>query len=85
VNALIDGELTDLRNDVAHALSDATGNAALSVDEALHLDRVDTWLPLTKCIVRRMLKNEFPKEFMPWLHEDGTIAWQQPHDTSPRV
>ena len=73
INDLLNRELTDLRNDVAHALSDETGTVALSVDEALHVVRVETWLPLLRCIVRRMMKNEFPKEFLSHLAEDGSV------------
>lgn len=46
----------------------------LSADEALHLAKVSHWLPLLKCGVRRMLKNEFPNEYLPHLLEDGTIV-----------
>jgi Methylamine utilization protein MauJ len=61
---LLDHELTDLRDNIAHALSDKSGEIKHMADEALHGDRVRTWLPLTKSIVRLMLKNEFPKEFL---------------------
>ncbi len=70
---LIHHELTDLRNEVAHALSDKTGVIAVSADETLHISRVLQWVPLTKCIVRRMLKNEFPDEYLPYLREDGNL------------
>lgn len=73
INDLLDKELTDLRVDIAHTLSDESGEITLSVDEALHLAKVNHWLPLLKCIVRRMLKNEFPDEYLPYLQEDGTI------------
>jgi hypothetical protein len=71
---VIDSELYPLRNDVAHALSSGSGELKLSADEMLHTERVNKWLPLTKCIVRRMLKNEFPEEFLTYLREDGTIT-----------
>ena len=74
INDLLDKELTDLRVDIAHTLSDESGEVTLSVDEALHLARVNHWLPLLKCIVRRLLKNEFPDEYLPYLQEDGTIV-----------
>jgi hypothetical protein len=73
INDLLDHELLDLRNDLAHALSDTTKTVALSVDEALHIARVETWLPLLRCVVRRMMKNEFPESFLSHLAEDGTI------------
>lgn len=71
---ILDKELTQLRLDVAHALSSQTGAMTMSADEALHTERVNKWLGLTKCIVRRMLKNEFPTEFLPFLLEDGSIV-----------
>jgi hypothetical protein len=77
-NALLQGELLDLRNAVAHALSDKTGEMQVSTDEALHIEMINAWLPITKCIVRRMLKNEFPDEFLSFLREDGTIAPSTP-------
>jgi hypothetical protein len=71
---ILDKELTRLRLDVAHALSGSTGTMTMSADEALHIERVNKWLGLMKCIVRRMLKNEFPHEFLPFLLEDGTVV-----------
>jgi methylamine utilization protein MauJ len=71
---VIDKKLYPLRVDVAHAISSQTGELTLSIDELLHTQNLNQWLPLTKCIVRRMLKNEFPTEFLPYLKEDGTIV-----------
>jgi hypothetical protein len=71
---LMKRELDDLRNDVAHALSDATGTITMSVDATLHVARVRKWLPVMKVIVRRLLKNEFPQEYLPFLLEDGTLV-----------
>lgn len=71
---VIDKILAPLRVNIAHALSLKSGELALSVDELLHTQQVNNWLPLTKCIVRRMLKDEFPTEFLAYLREDGTIV-----------
>jgi hypothetical protein len=71
---VIDKILAPLRVNIAHALSLQSGELTLSVDELLHTQQVNNWLPLTKCIVRRMLKDEFPTEFLPYLKEDGTIV-----------
>lgn len=71
---LMKAELNDLRNDVAHALSDDTGTIGVSADTSLHVARVRKWLPLMKVIVRRMLKNEFPVQYLPFLNEDGTLT-----------
>lgn len=71
---VIDKTLTPLRVDVAHALSTKSGELTMSVDELLHIDKVNKWLLPAKCIVRRMLKNEFPTEFLSYLRDDGTIV-----------
>ncbi|HEV2176202.1 MAG TPA: methylamine utilization protein MauJ [Terriglobia bacterium] len=74
IKHIVDSYLRPLRNEVSHALSEDSGEINLSVDEMLHVVRVNRWLHLTKCIARRMLKNEFPNEFLPYLQEDGSIA-----------
>jgi hypothetical protein len=67
--------LRPLRDKIGHALGLLEGEElTLSADELLHTEEVNRWLPLTKCIVRRMLKNEFPSEFLPYLREDGTVT-----------
>jgi hypothetical protein len=73
INRLIDDHLRPLRNRVAHGALDE-GEPVLSADEAMDLREVYKWLPLTKCIVRRMLKNEFPNEFLSYIKEDGTVV-----------
>lgn len=71
---IVDNILRPLRVDIAHALSATSGELKLSVDELLHTQTVNNWLPLTKCIVRRLLKDEFPTQFLSYLREDGTIV-----------
>ena len=71
---VIDSVLKPLRDNVAHALSSASGELTMSVDELLHIEQLGRWLSLTKCMVRRMLKNEFPSEFLSYLRDDGTIV-----------
>jgi hypothetical protein len=63
-----------LRDKIAHALSGSSGMLTMSADELLHISEVNRWLPLTKCVVRRMVKNEFPTQFLRYLRDDGTIA-----------
>jgi hypothetical protein len=70
---VIDKVLYPMRVDIAHAISSQSGELTLTVDELLHTQNLHKWLPLTKCMVRRMLKNDFPADFMPYLQEDGTI------------
>lgn len=66
--------LRPLRDNIAHALFEDTGEITLSADDLLDHAKLNHWLPLTKCVVRRMLKNEFPDEFLSYLREDGTIG-----------
>jgi hypothetical protein len=66
--------LQPIRVDIAHALSSKSGELTMSVDELLHLEKINKWLLTTKCIIRRMLKNEFPREFLSYLRDDGTIV-----------
>jgi hypothetical protein len=61
-----------IRNRIAHALV-GTGELGYSIDNASDLQTVFHWLPLSKCMVRRIVKNEFPTEFMPGWREDGSF------------
>lgn len=74
ITSVIDDLLAPLRIDVAHALLTASEELTLSVDELLHVRKINRWLSFTKCIVRRVLKNEFPSEFLSYLKEDGAIV-----------
>ncbi len=65
--------LQPLRVNIAHALSAKSGELTMSADELLHVQNVSKWLLPTKCIVRRILKNEFPTEFLSYVREDGTF------------
>jgi hypothetical protein len=67
---VIDSVLKPLRDRVAHALTTAKGDLTLSVDELLHTRQVTLRLPMVKCIVRRMLKNDFPSEFLSHLPDE---------------
>lgn len=69
---IYDQKLNPLRVDVAHGFLEK-GELRLSADELLHTHRVEELLPITKCITRRMLKNEFPNQFLAFLGEDGVI------------
>jgi hypothetical protein len=62
-NRVIDTQLVPLRNAVAHAILDS-GELGVSADDLLKLEKIHYWLPSTRVIVRRMLRNEFPNEFL---------------------
>lgn len=61
--------LKPLRHNIAHALTEGSGELTVSADDLLDFYHVNKWLPHTKCIVRRMLKNDFPTEFLSYLRE----------------
>jgi hypothetical protein len=71
-NHVIDVHLVPLRNTVAHAILDS-GELGMSSDDILKLDKVQYWLPATRVIVRRMLRNEFPSEFLLHLPPTGDV------------
>jgi len=60
---IFENHLNLLRVAIAHALFESA-ELALSTDDSLNIETVIKWLPVVKCIVRRMLKNEFPDDFL---------------------
>jgi hypothetical protein len=60
---ITESKLTPLRNEVAHGILD-TGEPGMSIDDMLKLERVNLWLPLTRTIARRILKNSFREQFL---------------------
>lgn len=73
-STVINKILDPLRNNIAHALAfPKTDELTMSTDELLHTEQVNKWLALTKCIVRRMLKTDFPAEFLPYLDDNGNL------------
>ena len=71
-NRIVDDHLRPLRNGIAHSVLDDK-EIAVSADESVGSGKLIKWLPLTKCMVRRMLRNEFPQEFLAFLSEDGSF------------
>ncbi|MCU1303343.1 MAG: hypothetical protein JWQ87_3627 [Candidatus Sulfotelmatobacter sp.] len=65
-NQIIDDELRPLRDKVAHGIMDS-GELGISADDLVKVERVNFWLPLTRTMVRRMLKNDFGNEFLSYL------------------
>jgi hypothetical protein len=70
VNQVIDDYLRPVRDRIAHAVL-GSGTLTLSADEDLDVREIYKWLSLMKCIVRHMLKSDFPKEFLPYLNKLG--------------
>ncbi len=60
---IIESKLMPLRNEIAHGILDS-GELGMSIDDMLKLERVNLWLPLTRTIARRMLKNTFRDQFL---------------------
>lgn len=60
---IIERELIPLRTSIAHALFE-TAELSLSLDSYETHEKVNRFLPATKCMARRMLKNDFPGEFL---------------------
>lgn len=69
-NQIIDDWLRPVRDRVAHAILDS-GELTLSADEDLDVRELYKWLSLMRCLVRHMLKSDFPSEFLPYLNEKG--------------
>jgi len=61
---VIDADLKPLRIKVAHALFESGGELPLSSDDLTHTHSITKRLLVTKCLVRRMLKNDFPTDFL---------------------
>jgi hypothetical protein len=62
-SAVIENQLRPMRVNIAHALFE-TGELGLSVDDYLNVESLLNWLPVAKCMIRRMLKNEFADQFL---------------------
>lgn len=63
IGNVVENILEPLRKKIAHALSES-GEWLLSTDEALHINEIHKWLPLAKCISRKLIKIDFQSEFL---------------------
>jgi hypothetical protein len=64
---LMDGVLVEVRNQIGHALwSPARGVSGelVNLDDRTFHRKVHQWLPLMKAMARRMLKTDFPGQFL---------------------
>jgi hypothetical protein len=73
INNIFDNQLRPIRDKVAHGLLDS--GDFLLLDNAEDRQTVSKWLPLLRCLARRVMKNDF-KEYLEYLKEDGTIEEQ---------
>lgn len=67
---IIDDRLRPLRKRIAHAITD-DGELGVCIDDISTVNEVHGWLPLTKCLVRHMLKDTFPQEYLSNLDSSG--------------
>jgi hypothetical protein len=67
-----DDFLEPLRNRIAHSIFGDTGSEPWE-ESIEHFEDVNNWLPLTQIIVRRILKNEFPNEFLVGVPDDDLV------------
>jgi len=85
LNNLVDNELRPIRDRIAHGILD--DGDFLLLDRQDDRDRVSHWLPLMRCMARRVMKNDFA-EYLEYLNEDGSISESpqaNPGQTTPSV
>jgi hypothetical protein len=71
INNLFDNELRLIRDRIAHGILDDGDFLLLDSQEDREL--VSKWLPLLRCMARRVMKNDF-KDYLEYLNEDGSIT-----------
>jgi hypothetical protein len=62
LNDVIDKELDGIRLRIAHAVL-RSGEPTALIDDGHDRILINEWLPLTKCIARALLRNEFTDLF----------------------
>lgn len=67
-----DNNLGFFRKYIAHLYIKNT-KIFLNMDDLQHRQFANYWLPVVKIMVRRMLKNEFPNEFLLFIDETGNL------------
>ena len=70
ITDVADEFLKPRRDGIAHAFIGKAGGDGWEESLEYH-DDIEKWLPLSQMIVRRMLKDEFPTEFLVGLTDDG--------------
>ena len=77
VNNIFDNQLRPIRDKIAHGILDS--GEFLLLDKAEDREIVSKWVPLLRCLARRVMKNDF-KEYLEFLKEDGTISEESAED-----
>jgi hypothetical protein len=70
INSLFDSELRRIRDKIAHGILDS--GEYLLLDKHEDFELVSKWLPLMRCLARRVMKNDFG-EYLDCLNEDGSV------------
>jgi hypothetical protein len=70
INNLFESQLRPIRDKIAHGILDS--GEFLLLDKQEDIELVGKWLPLMRCLARRVMKNDF-KEYLEFLNEDGTV------------
>jgi hypothetical protein len=71
INNLFDNQLRPIRDRVAHGILD--DGDFLLLDKQEDRELVSRWLPLLRCMARRVMKNDF-NDYLEYLNEDGSIT-----------
>jgi hypothetical protein len=71
INNLFDNELRPIRDRVAHGILD--DGDFLLLDKQEDRELVSKWLPLLRCMARRVMKNDF-NDYLGYLNEDGSVT-----------
>lgn len=79
-----DDKLDTVRNKIAHAIL-RSEEPTLSIDEASSVEAVNTWLPLTKCIARHLLNQEFPPRYPDAPPKPRTVKLYRSRRFTPRA
>ena len=80
INNIFDTHLRPIRDRIAHGILDS-GDFML-LDKADERETISRWLPLLRCLARRVMKNDF-KEYLEYLTEDGSIEEPSPAGEMP--
>ena len=73
LTALFDGPLRQMRDRIAHGILDS--GTYLLLDDLTSTREITKLLPFLRCAVRRTLKNDFQKHYLPFLNEDGVVTY----------
>ena len=71
INNIRDTQLRPMRDRIAHGILDS--GEFLFLDKVEDRETVTKWLPLMRCLARRVMKNDF-NGYLAYLSEDGSFS-----------